>query len=239
MPKRTAQPRRIVYAKSADTRARILAAALEEASDSGIHQTGLAAIAARAGVAIGSLNYHFGSREELLRELMASLTAGLMERLHAADAEEDADFFERERAGLLVYLDHLRANPAYLRLAAEVALHEPELYRRVTADWLDRIASRLHAGIARGDLRPMTNAEISAHAYFILGAHRFLDHRTRRDGRSYPGDGAVVDAWLALLRGGLGRQPGARRVCGRQTNAAKARRVARVQPTSRSRRARP
>jgi AcrR family transcriptional regulator len=234
MAKPSARPRRIGYAKSADTRARILAAALEEASDSGIHQTSLAAIAARAGVAIGSLNYHFGSREELLRELMGSLTAGLMERLHAADTDVEADFFERERAGLLVYLDHLRANPAYLRLAAEVALHEPELYRRVTADWLARITARIRAGMARGELRALGDTEIAAHAYFMLGAHRFLDHRVRRDGRPYPSDEAVVDAWLALLRGGLGRQPGTRRGRDRQ-----ARRVARVRPASRSRRMRP
>ncbi len=195
------------YAKSADTRARIIAAALEEASDSGIHETSLAAIAARAGVAIGSLNYHFGSREGLLRELMSAMTADLMGRLHAVDANEDADFFARERASMLVYLDHLRANPAYLRLAGEIELHEPELYRLAVADWRERITARIRAGIARGDLRRMDDAEIAAHAYFILGASQFLDHRVRRHGHPYPADEAVVDAYLALLRGGLGRQP--------------------------------
>lgn len=243
---RSARPvppgRRAGYAKSVDTRARILAAALEEASDSGIHQTSLAAIAVRAGVAIGSLNYHFGSREELLRELMSGLTADLMARLHATDANDAAGFFERERAGLLVYLDHLRANPAYLRLAAEIALHEPELYRRVTADWLARIAARIRAGVARGDLRPMDDAEIAAQAYFVLGAHRFLDHRVRRDGQPYPSDDVIVGAWLALLRDGLGRQAGAARGGRAATTpapVAKTRRVARVRPPSRSRRARP
>ena len=37
-------------------------------------------------MAIGNLNYHFGSRRDLLRELMGSLVADLMKRLHAADA---------------------------------------------------------------------------------------------------------------------------------------------------------
>ena len=59
---------RAPYAKSRDTRARILAAALAEASDSGFHKTSVARIAARAGVAVGNLHYHFGSRRELLRE---------------------------------------------------------------------------------------------------------------------------------------------------------------------------
>jgi AcrR family transcriptional regulator len=196
------------YAKSLDTRARILAAALEEASDTGIHNASLAAIAARAGVAIGSLNYHFGSREELLRELMASLTNDLLTRLHATDPDDDdTDFFERERAGLLVYLAYLRANPAYLRLAGEIRLHEPALFRRAVGDWVARITARIRAGIARGTLRPMDDDEIAAQAYFMLGASLFLDQVIER--RPYPGDEAVVDAYLELLRAGLGRPAGA------------------------------
>lgn len=211
------------YAKSAGTRARILAAALAEASDAGIHETSLAAIADRASVAIGSLNYHFGSREELLRELMTSLTTDLMARLDAADADEDQDFFERERAGMLAYLEHLRANPAFLRLADEIEVHEPRLYRRAVREWLERLASRIRTGIARGDLRPMSETEIVAYAHFMLGASQTLDLRVRRDGHPYPSDEAMVDAYVALLRGGLGRG-GAR--------------VAHVKPTAvRSRRA--
>jgi AcrR family transcriptional regulator len=225
------------YAKSADTRARILAAALEEASDSGIHETSLAAIATRAGVAIGSLNYHFGSREELLRELMASLTADLMSRLHATDASDDRDFFERERAGMQAYLDHLRANPAYQRLAGEIELHEPTLYRRTVADWLERVSGRIRAGIAGGDLRSMDDAEIAAQAYFMLGASQFLDHRVRRDGAPYPADEPVVDAYLALLRGGLARpcQQGSHLDRAQAATGSKTRKVGRVRPPLRSR----
>ena len=213
-PARTLRsPRRTGYAKSAETRARILAAALAEASEASIHDTSLGAIAERAGVAIGSLNYHFGSREELLRELMTSLTANLLERLRAADADDGQDFFERERAGMLAYLDHLRRNPTFLRLADEIEVHEPRLYRRAVRDWLDRLASRIRAGIARGDLRPMDETEIAAHAHLMLGASQALDHRLRRDGRPYPSDEAMVDAYVSLLRGGLGKN-GARVVRG-------------------------
>jgi AcrR family transcriptional regulator len=139
---------------------------------------------------------------------MSSLTADLMSRLHATDANDDRDFFERERAGMLAYLAHLRANPAYLRLAGEIELHEPKLYRRAVADWLERIATRIRDGIVRGDLRPMHDAEVAAQAYFMLGASQFLDHRVRRDDHPHPRDEVIVDAYLALLRGGLGRQVG-------------------------------
>lgn len=197
------------YAKSLETRARILAAALEEASHSGLHKAAVARIAARAGVAVGNLNYHFGSRGELLRQLMASLMTDLLPRLHAAEADEHADFFERERAGLLVYLDYLRAHPAHVRLASEIRLHEPALYRRAVAGWLERIAGRIRAGIAHGALRPMDATEVSVLAHFLLGASQFLEHMIETAGRAYPGDEEVVDAYIALLRTGLAREPGA------------------------------
>ncbi len=200
-----APARRASYAKSRDTRARILAAALEEASDSGFHKTSVARIAARAGVAVGNLHYHFGSRGELLQELMGSLVADLMSRLHAADADDSADFFDRQRAGLLVYLDYLRANPTYVRLADEVKLHEPDLYRRAVDGWVERMVARIRAGIEHGTLRPMEDAEIVAQAHFLLGAHHFLEQMMESvDGLK---DEAVVDAYLALVRDGLGRRP--------------------------------
>jgi AcrR family transcriptional regulator len=193
------------YAKSRDTRARILAAALEEASDSGFHKTSVARIAARAGVAIGNLHYHFGSRGALLRELMASLMTDLMSRLHAADAQDSADFFDRQRAALLIYLDYLRANPAYVRLADEIKLHDPDLYRRAVAGWVERMVARIRTGIEQGTLRPMDDAEIEAQAHFLLGARHFFEQML--DGAEGPGDEAVVEAYVALVRDGLRRKP--------------------------------
>jgi len=210
-------PRAAGYAKSADTRARILAAALAEASDSGLHSASLAGIAARAGVAIGNLHYHFGSREGLLHELMGSLVADLMSRLHAVDTNDGSDFFERQRAAMLVYLDYLRANPAYVRLADEIKLHEPGLYRRAVAGWVERMSARIRAGIEQKTLRAMDDAEIAAQAHFLLGARHFLEQMVgQADGLR---EEAVVDAYIALLRDGLSRKgrnrsgtvPGARK----------------------------
>jgi len=200
--------KRAGYARSRDTRAKILAAALAEASEAGFHKTSVARIAARAGVAVGILHYHFGSRGALLRELMASLVADLLSRFHVAVPDEGADFFDRERVGLLVYLEYLRANPAYVRLADEMKLHEPELYRRAVAGWVKLYVSRMRRAIERGTIRPMTDSEIAVQAHFLLGARHFLDQLMETaDDRPYPGDEAVVDAYLGLVRNGLGRRP--------------------------------
>lgn len=205
--------KRTSYARSRDTRARILAAALAEASEAGFHKTSVARIAARAGVAVGNLHYHFGSRRELLRELMSSLVADLLARLHVAHPAESDDFFEHERAGLLVYLEYLRTNPAYVRLADEVKLHDPELYSHAVKGWVESFAARIRKGIELGTMRPMDDAEIIAQAHFLLGSRHFLDHMMgleqtsgNSQGSSYPGDEAVVDAYLALVRNGLQSQ---------------------------------
>jgi len=197
------------YAKSHETRARILQAALAEASDAGFHKVSLAPIAARAGVALGSVNYHFGSRAELLRELMTALMSDLMARLDAADAGEGKDFFERERAALLAYVDHVRSHPALARLADEIKLHEPELYRRGADRMAARMAARIRAGIEEGTLRPMEELEIAAQAQFLLGARHFLE-RMIESGDAL-GDEAVVDSYLGLVRDGLGRGPRSQR----------------------------
>ncbi len=204
----TPQSKRTSYARSRDTRARILAAALAEASESGFHKTSVARIAERAGVAIGNLHYHFGSKRGLLRELMGSLVADLLSRLHIANPDDRADFFDRERAGLLVYLEYLRANPAYVRLADEVKLHDPELYQRAVAGWVEAFVTHIRADVARGVLRPMDEGEIALQAHFLLGTRHFLDQMMESvDGRPYPGDEAVVDAYLDLVRDGLRRRP--------------------------------
>ncbi len=189
------------YAKSRETRARILEAGLAEASDAGFHKASLARIAARAGVALGSVSYHFGSRDELLRELMTALMADLMTGLDAADAREGSDFFERERAALLTYLDHARKQPALVRLADEIKLHEPDLYRRGADRMAERMAERIRVGIEEGALRPMDESQIAAQAQFLLGARHFLD-RMIEDGHGLA-DEAVVDGYLGLVRDGL------------------------------------
>lgn len=196
--------KRTGYARSRDTRARILEAALAEASESGFHKTSVAKIAARAKVAVGNLHYHFGSKNELLRQLMGSLVADLLSRLHVIDPDESEDFFANERAGMLIYLEYLRENPAYVRLADEVKLHDPALYRRAVADWVERYVVWIKSGIQRGHIRPMDDFEIAAHGHFLLGARHFLDQMMEgASGAPYPGDEVIVDAYLGLVRNGL------------------------------------
>ena len=197
-----AHHRRRGYAKSVETRAQILEAALAEASERGLHKTSVSRIASRANAAVGSLHYHFGSRNQLLREMMRKLMADLFVRLAAADADDKGDFFGHHRAELLAYLQYLRANPAHIRLVDEIKFLEPELYRQGVAAWVDQIVARLRAGMTDGSVRAMDEDEVVAQAHFLLGARHFLEEMLEPDDRDR--DSVVVDAYIGLVRDGLG-----------------------------------
>jgi AcrR family transcriptional regulator len=194
------------YAKRHRTRALILDAALAEASERGLHRASVTGIAARANTAVGNLNYHFGSRTELLRAMMRKLMADFSARLAALEdqrAEYAGDFFELHRAGLLAYVDYVRSNPAHIRLVDEIRFLEPELYRQGITAWVELLSARLRDGIANGSVRPMNDAEVAAQAHFLVGARRFLEDLVAEAGR----EEEVVDAYLRLVRRGLGAAP--------------------------------
>jgi AcrR family transcriptional regulator len=190
------------YQRSDETRSRILDAALAEACEVGFQKTSVARIADRAGVAVGNLNYHFGSKQELLRRAMVSLIHDFRAQLLFALPSDSHDFFDQERSGLLTYLAYLRANPSHVRLAEEVRLHDPSLYKRSTDAWLDEFSERVTSAIEQGAIRKMTPSEIRMRGYFLLGAYQFLDRLI--ESRPYPGDEAVADAFLSMLRTGMG-----------------------------------
>lgn len=204
---KTGAPRRKrgPYARSSQTRERILAAALEVAAEVGIHRTSVAAIAARAGVASGNLHYHFGSRDELLRELMEWVRAEANGGTEQAFADHD-DFLAAEEASFRAYLAFVHRNPAYVRLVEEVRLHEPELYREGMSAWLRLFRKGLERASCRGEIRRLASGEIAALAHLLMGTRYFLDQMILGvDGTPYPGDETVVAAHLGLVRGGLAR----------------------------------
>ncbi len=195
--------KRGAYAKSADTREKILKAAREVAGDVGFHGVSVAKIARRAGIAVGNLHYHFKSLDELLRELMKQVTEQITEEALQA-TERSGDVFEREEAVLRAYLAFVHRNPTYVRLAEEVRVHHPDIYDHVLSLWLELTRVSIQEGIDSGVLRPMSGAAVAALAHYLLGARYFLDQMiTGGHGSDYPGDDVVVGTYMDLLRAGL------------------------------------
>ena len=146
-------------AKTAETRAAIVAAALDAFLRDGFAATRMADVAARAGVAKGTLYLYFPDKaalfEGVLRSVIEAPLAGLTEAAPAA-GESVRDFLCRALGPVLRGMETSRRG-AVIRLVVAEAGRFPEvaaLYRRIVIDpglaAIRALAARAAAG---GELR--------------------------------------------------------------------------------------
>jgi len=122
-----------------DRRDRIIDAALDLITDEGVAGISHRKVAARAGVPLGSMTYHFASMDELLHKAFTrfsgTIVAVFEDRLGAATTPDEA----REAVADLVH--HLSGgNQRELILTHELytlAAREPA-YRELTREWMSR-----------------------------------------------------------------------------------------------------
>lgn len=186
------------YSKSEDTRARVLQAALEEADAVGLTRTSITNVAQRAGVAVGVVNYHFGSKKALMRELMNALVQELASNFPPPNPEDD--FFSHEKSATKIWFQFLKKRPTFMRLAEESRFYEPELYQEGIITGVKRISERFRRGIERGDLKPMSESEALNNAYSIYSIQRFADRLLEQENFDPE---KFADDFEAMLRKGL------------------------------------
>ncbi len=182
------------------TRRSLLDAAAAEFGERGFHDASIASITARAGVALGSFYTWFDSKDALFRDLVADLSDQV--RDHVAPVLKDApDGLAAERAGLAAFLGFVREHQEIYRIIDEAEFVDPASHRRHYAATADRIAQRLAAAAARGDVRADAG---EVHAWAIMGMNVFLGLRYgvwSEDGEV----DAIADTAADFLRNGLAR----------------------------------
>ncbi len=182
------------------TRRSLLDAAAADFGERGFHDASIASITARAGVALGSFYTWFDSKDALFRDLVADLSDQV--RDHVAPALKDApDGLAAERAGLAAFLGFVREHQEIYRIIDEAEFVDPASHRRHYAATADRIAQRLAAAAARGDVRADAG---EVHAWAIMGMNVFLGLRYgvwSEDGEV----DAIADTAADFLRNGLAR----------------------------------
>lgn len=148
--------------KAARTRRRILAAAAHEFALRGYGGASLRAIADAAGLKVGSLAFHFATKDELVAAALEDGVSSAREALQqAVDAvPDDAAPTDRLRAALRGHLDALHASDD--RAASVVRMVEtlpPELRaahvvheRRFGRVWLDVLERGRREGVVREDV---------------------------------------------------------------------------------------
>ena len=155
-------------ARLAEARERIVSAALAQVSEGGYASASVQAVAARAGVATGSVYRHFPSKAELFGEVFrrqARQELGVLEEI----ATHDSPALERLAEATEALARRALASPtlAYAQIAEPVE-QEVEAERLVLRrGYRDAFARILADGIERGELEPHDTQTYGA---AILGA---------------------------------------------------------------------
>jgi AcrR family transcriptional regulator len=152
------------------TRERIVAGALAQVADGGYGSASVQAVAARAGVATGSVYRHFPSKADLFAEVFRRAS---QRELDVVTAVAGAGGTARERiaAGVEAFARRALAGPvlAYALIAEPVdpAVEVERLaFRR---GYRDVFAQVLEDGVAAGELEPLDSSTVAAALVGALG----------------------------------------------------------------------
>jgi AcrR family transcriptional regulator len=169
------RPTERTEARKAATRERIVAAALEQVGEGGYASAGVQAVAARAGVAVGTVYRHFPSKGDLFAE--AFRRASQRELDVVVDVIEDrshsAEPSARERVAAAVeaFARRALAGPvlAYALLAEPVDPAVEAERLRFRTGYRDAFARVLEDGVRDGELRPHDTRTVAAALVGALG----------------------------------------------------------------------
>lgn len=181
--KRTTPRARGGAAKPGETRELLLAAALRSLAEHGYAGTSARVIAAAAGTTAASVNYHFGSVQDLLVEAMRQSNERRLVRYREATAEVDS------AAGLIATWQQLHdEDVAVGHIGAMVALlgattSAPELRPQIAeifAPWLDFVGEKVTDALAGTPIAPMFPTEQAS--FVVLALFVGVELLTNLDG---------------------------------------------------------
>lgn len=152
---------------------KLLDAAGLEFGERGFHDTSITAITRRAGTALGSFYTYFQSKEEIFQALVADLSDRVRETARQA-VPAQGNALDIEQAALRAFLTFAHEHKEIYRIIDEAEFVDPLSFRSHYENTARRIAERLAAGAARGDLRDGLG---EAHAWAIMGMNVFLGLR--------------------------------------------------------------
>ncbi len=180
------------------TRRAILDAAALEFGERGYHEAGIARIAQRGGVAIGSFYTWFDSKEAVFRALVADMSMQVRESVAPAILAAP-DRLAGERAGIAAFLRFVRAHKALYRIIDESAFVAEDAYRAHYESIAAGYASSLTQAHGRGEL---SDGDMQVRAWAIMGMNVFLGLRFGVWDESHSAD-AVAATAAELISEGL------------------------------------
>lgn len=181
---------------------KLLDAAAEEFGEKGFHEASVSSITRRAGVALGSFYTYFDSKDALFRALVADMSEKVRTSARSA-LSDDMGALEIERAALAAFLRFAAEHKEIYRIIDEAEFVDPASYRQHYETIADRIADRLRAGTASGELREGLG---ELEAWAVMGMNVFAGLRYVVWGESELPPEDVAEGINRLLAEGIRRR---------------------------------
>src|SRR5215207_10957644 len=165
------RPTERTEARRAATRERIVAAALEQVGDGGYASAGVQAVAARAGVAVGTVYRHFPSKGDLFAEAFRRASQRELDVVVEVSGPDGRSARERIAAGVEAFARRALAGRvlAYALLAEPVDPAVEAERLRFRTGYRDAFARVLEDGVRDGELRPHDTRTVAAALVGALG----------------------------------------------------------------------
>jgi AcrR family transcriptional regulator len=165
------RPTERTEARRAATRERIVAAALEQVGVGGYASAGVQAVAARAGVAVGTVYRHFPSKGDLFAEAFRRASQRELDVVVDVSAPDGRSARERVAAAVEAFARRALAGPvmAYALLAEPVDPAVEAERLRFRTGYRDAFARVLEDGVRDGELRPHDTRTVAAALVGALG----------------------------------------------------------------------
>jgi AcrR family transcriptional regulator len=165
------RPTERTEARKAETRERIVSAALEQLAAGGYASSSVQAVAARADVAAGTLYRYFPAKSDLFAEVFRRASAHEMDVFADATAGRDRPAVERVAAAVESFARRALAGPtrAYALIAEPVdpsVEAERLVFRR---GYRDVLAAVLRDGVESGELAPHDTDTVAAALVGAIG----------------------------------------------------------------------
>jgi len=163
-------------ARGEKTLRKILDAAREEFGSRGFSDSSIVGITSRAKVALGTFYTYFDSKDALFAALVRDMSARVREAVAPA-MEGASDALDTEARALAAYLRFVAGHKEVYRIIDEAEFVDPEGFRLHYESTAERIAARLAAGSARGDLSEADPLALEVRAWAVMGINVFLGLR--------------------------------------------------------------
>ncbi|MEZ4235968.1 MAG: TetR/AcrR family transcriptional regulator [Myxococcota bacterium] len=190
-------------ARGRRTRQRLLDAAEIEFGRRGFADASIVDITRRAEVAQGTFYTYFPSKEAIFAELVRALSHLLRQEIATA-VSGLATRDEIERVGLGTFLAFVRQHRDLYRIVRQAEFVDPALFRWYYERMAEGYVRGLTAAAGRGEV---ATPDVEAAAWALMGMADFLGMRwvlwPAGEDEPPPVPQSVVDAAMAILRGGL------------------------------------